>query len=163
VASRQDRHKRAAVLFGAASAIWESLASSPANYPTFCELHDRYVGLSRSALGSAAYDSAFRQGREMTGDAALDLALEEGPDEDEPEPPPNATVRPAGSLTRREQQIAELIADGMTNREIAQHLVIAVRTAEGHVEHILSKLGFSSRAQIAAWVASRRGGPPDEA
>jgi non-specific serine/threonine protein kinase len=47
----------------------------------------------------------------------------------------------------------------MTNREIADQLVIAQRTAEGHVEHILSKLGFTSRAQIAAWVAERKGDP----
>jgi len=53
-------------------------------------------------------------------------------------------------LSRREQQIAELVAEGTSNKEIAARLVIAPRTAEGHVEHILVKLGFTSRAQIAA-------------
>jgi DNA-binding CsgD family transcriptional regulator len=56
-------------------------------------------------------------------------------------------------LTQREREIAELIAIGLSNREIADRLVISPRTAEGHVEHILSKLGFTSRAQVAAWVA----------
>ena len=57
-------------------------------------------------------------------------------------------------LTRREQQVAELVAQGLTNRAIAEHLVISPRTAQGHVENVLTKLGFTSRAQIAAWVVS---------
>ncbi|PZF99163.1 response regulator transcription factor, partial [Nonomuraea aridisoli] len=60
-----------------------------------------------------------------------------------------------GPLTRREAQIARLVAQGMTNKEIAASLVIAQRTAEGHIEHILTKLGFNSRAQIAVWVGQR--------
>jgi len=59
-------------------------------------------------------------------------------------------------LTPRELQIADLVADGLSNREIAAKMVIAQRTAEGHVEHILAKLGFTSRVQIAAWVTQRR-------
>jgi DNA-binding NarL/FixJ family response regulator len=48
--------------------------------------------------------------------------------------------------------VAELVADGLTNKAIAATLVISQRTAQGHVEHILAKLGFTSRTQIAAWV-----------
>ena len=59
----------------------------------------------------------------------------------------------AGRLTRREHEIAGLIGEGLSNREIAARLVISQRTAETHVEHILSKLGFTSRAQVARWVA----------
>ncbi len=55
-------------------------------------------------------------------------------------------------MTRRETQIAELVARGMSNKQIAAKLVISQRTAESHVEHILQKLGFTSRAQIASWV-----------
>ena len=54
-------------------------------------------------------------------------------------------------LTRREREIARLVARGLTDREIATHLVIAQRTAEGHVAHILEKLGFHTRSEIAAW------------
>ena len=50
--------------------------------------------------------------------------------------------------------MARLIAGGRSNKEIAAELVISQRTAEGHVEHILAKLGFTSRAQVAAWVAA---------
>jgi DNA-binding CsgD family transcriptional regulator len=55
-------------------------------------------------------------------------------------------------LSRREREVAELVAQGMTNAEIADRLTITVRTAEGHVEHIRNKLGFHSRVQIGAWV-----------
>jgi DNA-binding NarL/FixJ family response regulator len=58
---------------------------------------------------------------------------------------------PEPALTCREREVAELIAQGKTNKQIAEALVIAPRTAEGHVERILVKLGFTSRAQIAAW------------
>ena len=62
-------------------------------------------------------------------------------------------ARPASPLSRREREVAELVAEGMTNAEIADRLTITVRTAEGHVEHIRNKLGFHSRVQIGAWVA----------
>jgi serine/threonine-protein kinase PknK len=62
----------------------------------------------------------------------------------------------AAVLTKREREIAELIAQGMSNKGIASSLVLSQRTAEGHVEHILTKLGFTSRAQVAAWVSRRR-------
>jgi non-specific serine/threonine protein kinase len=61
----------------------------------------------------------------------------------------------AVNLTRREQQVADLVAEGLTNRAIAERLVISPRTAQGHVEHVLVKLGFTSRTQIAAWVAEQ--------
>jgi DNA-binding CsgD family transcriptional regulator len=60
----------------------------------------------------------------------------------------------AGPLTEREQQIARLVSQGLTNRQIAAIAHISERTAETHVRNILAKLGFSSRAQIAAWVAT---------
>ena len=59
-------------------------------------------------------------------------------------------------LSPRERQIAELVADGLSNREIAATLVISERTAQNHVQHILGKLGFANRAQIAAWTERNR-------
>ncbi|PBC47631.1 response regulator transcription factor [Rhodococcus opacus] len=55
------------------------------------------------------------------------------------------------TLTKREWQVAELVSEGLTNRAVADKLVIAPRTSQGRVEHVLTKLGFTSRAQIAAW------------
>jgi DNA-binding CsgD family transcriptional regulator len=60
-----------------------------------------------------------------------------------------------GGLTAREREVAVLIAQGKTSREIADLLVVSERTAEGHVSNILGRLGFTSRAQIAAWVVDR--------
>nr|WP_252189631.1 MULTISPECIES: LuxR C-terminal-related transcriptional regulator [unclassified Rhodococcus (in: high G+C Gram-positive bacteria)] len=65
---------------------------------------------------------------------------------------PTAGVAVRGNpLTARQQQIAELIAEGLSNRSIAESLVISPRTVGSHVEHILAKLDFSSRTQIATW------------
>jgi DNA-binding NarL/FixJ family response regulator len=57
------------------------------------------------------------------------------------------------ALTTRELEVATLVAEGLTNRQIADRLVISERTAQNHVQHILTKLGFTSRSQIAAWSA----------
>jgi DNA-binding NarL/FixJ family response regulator len=56
-------------------------------------------------------------------------------------------------LTAREHEVAKLVARGFTNRQIADALVISERTAQNHVQHILTKLGFGTRAQIAAWAS----------
>ena len=56
-----------------------------------------------------------------------------------------------GELSRREAEVAALVAEGLTNRQIAERLVISERTAQNHVQHILTKLGFANRSQIATW------------
>jgi DNA-binding CsgD family transcriptional regulator/tetratricopeptide (TPR) repeat protein len=61
----------------------------------------------------------------------------------------------AGPLTARERQVAELVALGRSNREIAHELVLSNRTVGNHVQHILTKLGFGNRSQIAAWIVAR--------
>ena len=60
-----------------------------------------------------------------------------------------------GALTRQEHEVAGCVARGLTNREIAAMLHISERTAENHVQHILTKLGFANRSQIAAWATAR--------
>ncbi|MCE7001957.1 helix-turn-helix transcriptional regulator [Kibdelosporangium philippinense] len=78
------------------------------------------------------------------------LALGESP---QPAPAVPATNgKPLAPLTRRERQVAELVAEGLSNKDIAARLVIAQRTAEGHVDRILTKLGFSTRTQLAVWI-----------
>jgi DNA-binding NarL/FixJ family response regulator len=58
-------------------------------------------------------------------------------------------------LTKREAEVAELVAEGLSNRDISERLGISPRTTDGHMERILSKLHFNTRAQVAAWVAGR--------
>jgi DNA-binding CsgD family transcriptional regulator len=61
-----------------------------------------------------------------------------------------------GALTARQREVAALVGEGCTNREIATRLGIGERSAEGHVERIRLRLGFRSRSQIAAWWAAQR-------
>ncbi len=63
---------------------------------------------------------------------------------------------PFRPLTRRQREVACLVAEGRSNRDIAATLVVSERTAEYHVQQILNALGFDSRSQIAAWYAQRR-------
>lgn len=69
-------------------------------------------------------------------------------------PQPRGAI-PSDPLTKRQRQIAALVAEGLTNREIAERMTLSVRTAESHVEQIRAKLGFHTRAQIATWVTER--------
>jgi predicted ATPase/DNA-binding CsgD family transcriptional regulator len=126
---------------------------SPADQSAFDELRARLQG-ARGHEPSVPIDP-------VTRDLDLDhvvghaLALLEG----KYEPPTNHSVRPgsdAQPLSRREREIATLVACGLTNRAIAAQLVIAERTAETHVSNILEKLGLETRAQIAAWAVARR-------
>ena len=94
-----------------------------------------------------AFRSAYDEGYAMSLEEAVQFAL--GAET----PPPVA--RPAAGvsqLSKRENQVAELVARGLSNKDIAQELVISQRTAEGHVAKIMDKLGVSSRAQVAVWV-----------
>jgi len=62
---------------------------------------------------------------------------------------------PGGRITRAEAAVAELVAAGLRNREIAERLVVSDRTVDNHVSHILTKLDFQNRSQIAVWWAER--------
>ena len=66
-----------------------------------------------------------------------------------------AEAEQAGGLSPREREVAHLVAQGRSNREIAEALIVGERTIETHVSSILAKLGLSSRRQIAAWLAER--------
>ncbi|WP_043718824.1 LuxR C-terminal-related transcriptional regulator [Kutzneria sp. 744] len=150
-----DTAPRAAVLQGAARTIWSSVGLPLFGSKYFNAPHQTCTELTRSALGDAGYEAGFRRGTELTLDEAVAYALGDTmrstEDTTKPQVAPLQTP-----LTKREFQVAELIADGLSNKDIAGRLVIALRTAEGHVEHILTKLGFTSRAQVAAWVNERR-------
>jgi predicted ATPase/DNA-binding CsgD family transcriptional regulator len=144
---------RAAALLGAAEATRRSMGSALAGLPYLAEPHDACVRRSREVLGEKEFEDAYRSGVDMGPERALEVARSGRPTAPERAVP---TQRGGDPLTRRERQIADLVAQGMSNKEIAAALVIAPRTAETHVEHILSKLGFNRRAQIAAWSAARR-------
>jgi DNA-binding CsgD family transcriptional regulator len=66
-----------------------------------------------------------------------------------------ASEEDPSALTRREWEVAHLVAGGLTNRQVGSQLIISERTAQNHVQHILTKLGFATRSQIAAWVGTQ--------
>ena len=151
------QHKRAAQLLGMADVLWESTGTSIATLmPELVGEHDKSVAAARAALGDQGYAAALRRGRQMPLAQALDDAeytrrsTRSG----------QVNAGGAGSLTSREQEIAELLAQGLSNKAIAKSLVIAQRTAETHVANVLVKLGLTSRSQVAAWVAEQRGIDP---
>lgn len=142
-----DRNPRqAAEIIGVADARWETMGVSISNLAWTSPGHDDAVTQLRAALGDEEFELAFQRGRRLSGEEGLDFALAH---KRTPETrPANAPTR----LTRREQEVAQLVTRGLTNKEIASKLVISQRTAETHVERILAKLGFTSRAQIASWM-----------
>jgi predicted ATPase/DNA-binding CsgD family transcriptional regulator len=157
-AAAADEHERSARLFGAAQAVQESIGTSLRALGHLAELHDRYEPLARRALGDAAFERQRQTGLLLEFDEAVEYAL--GAEPSAAVRPPSPAVDPAAAagLTKREWEIAELVARGMSNREIAATLVISQRTAEGHVEHIFTKLNFNSRSQVAFWMAEQQAG-----
>ncbi|GAB2633117.1 protein kinase [Prescottella soli] len=150
IASSADQATRAAVLLGAADSLRRTMGLLM--FPRITALDAECEQRVRRSLGERAFDAALRTGEALSFDEAVAYALHERPEPSMPQTGPG----PDSALTKREQQIAELVAEGLTNKEIATRLVISPRTAEGHVEHIRTKLDFASRAQIAAWVVERK-------
>lgn len=147
-AARRGEHSRAAVLRGAT----ESLARHVGTQPVFLDLavlKEECERLARDGLGPRRFDAAFSRGQQLDTAQAIAYALDEKP----PQPP--TAPHTETILTPREQEVAHLVAEGLTNKQIAAQLVISRRTAETHVEHILNKLGLTSRAGIAAWTRER--------
>ena len=102
-----------------------------------------------AALGASRFEAECKAGSRLSRDAAVRLALGE---------PGLAAVASAsagaGLLAKREAEVARLVADGLSNKEIGARLFISEHTVDSHVRSILNKLGFNSRAQVAAWMAS---------
>jgi non-specific serine/threonine protein kinase len=133
---------------------------------------ERALRPAREALGPAAAESAWAEGAAMTVEEAVRYALTEEPEGEPlsmPAPSGGATdgtrahpdtqerrASGAAPLSPREAEVAILVARGLTNPQIASALIISERTAARHVEHILAKLGFATRAQIAVWAAEHR-------
>ena len=106
----------------------------------------------RKKLGGQKSTGIWNEAQAMGIEAASDYAMGVA------QPAAAASVD-AGPLSRREREVATMVAAGMTNREIAGRLFIAERTAEGHVERIRNKLGMRSRTEVATWAVAHGLGP----
>jgi non-specific serine/threonine protein kinase len=142
LAAKAGRPRAALRLAGAAAAYEEvNQTYRPQKIRAFL---DAWLAPARTTVGAAAA-KLFDEGRGLAPGQAIALGLDDKPEDRWP-------GGPSASLTRREREVAALVATGLTNREIAGQLYLSVRTVEVHVDHILSKLGFRTRTQLAAWI-----------
>lgn len=151
-AHADQQPKRAARLLGSAEGIWRRVGAPLFGMQHLVDRHRRCLDGVQQQLGEGAFGAGFSAGMTMDSDSVTGFALEE----EAPAARRSAGVVPDVVLTRREMEVAALVSEGLSNRQIAATLVISQRTAEAHVGHILGKLGFCSRSQVAAWVASVR-------
>jgi predicted ATPase/DNA-binding CsgD family transcriptional regulator len=139
----------AARLFGAADAL---VSSDIGGASPFAVEFGRERESAEASLGAPKFDLEYSAGQRLNRDAALQLALGQR----QTDSPDAATNSDYGVLAKREAEVAELIAEGLSNKQIGGRLFISERTVATHVRNILNKLGFDSRAQIASWVSSPR-------
>lgn len=152
LAAAQRQFERAARLLGAAEVLREDVGV-PLSAAERVQ-YDQDVASIRSRFGDTPFKAAWAAGRglppEEASAEALATAQEAAVSAGSKQPAVNAQL---ALLTQREREVAALVARGLTNRQVAEELVISQGTAGIHVEHILNKLDFNSRAQVAAWAA----------
>ena len=167
VAADDARFERCAWLLGAAQARWLDAGGGPGGSPATAGLRAQSATAAGRALGAARYAELHARGAGTPVEQII--ALVAAGDDAPPSVPGPRTAwddgagtpsRPSGvngqtdpdPLTIREREIAELVASGLPNREIASRLFISRRTVDAHVNHIYAKLRISSRVQLTIWV-----------
>lgn len=149
VAAGSGRARLSAQLLGAAETVRTQAGASliPMLAPLLAQAED----LARAALGGSKFEAEVNAGRRLSRDEAIRLALGDVPQVS------MASVRNdgIGLLGNREADVAGLVAEGLSNKQIGARLFISERTVDSHVRNILNKLGFNSRAQIAGWMGAR--------
>jgi len=145
-AALSGRARLAAQLLGAADTVRTEVGANV--MPFLAPLLDQAGESAAAALGVTRFTAEYETGKSLDRDAASALAL------GEPVQAAAAGQAAAAPLGKREAEVARLVADGLTNKQIGARLFISERTVDSHVRSILNKLGFSSRAQIAAWIAA---------
>ncbi|MEU3649869.1 LuxR C-terminal-related transcriptional regulator [Lentzea sp. NPDC034063] len=152
-ASDSGSHVWAAELLGVSARIRRDLGTTPVfDIAPIARLRGRYVQRIMHRLGETDYASAFERG--VVHEDGIEHALRRGSSQPRRHGGRTAAATP---LTGRERQVARLVAKGLTNREVANRLGMAQRTAETHVDRILRKLQLTSRTQLARWLPTSEG------
>jgi non-specific serine/threonine protein kinase len=140
-------------LWGAAQALREEIgAPLPSHEHALLEPH---LTTARTLVEEEAWEVARTEGRAMTLERAVEYALSEENPEPHVIPTPKRRPPEPDALTRREEEVAAMVAQGMSNRQIAQELFLSEHTVKRHISKILRKLGLASRAEVAAWTTER--------
>jgi len=142
--------KVAAQLLGASDKIRIGAGATP--MPAMSPIITQAREVATAALGAPRFEAELEAGKDLSRDDAVSMALGEPVDRRRGE----TNEAGVGLLARREAEVARLVAEGLSNKQIGARLFISERTVDTHIRNILNKLGFNSRAQIAGWVSSTR-------
>jgi predicted ATPase/DNA-binding CsgD family transcriptional regulator len=149
VAAGSGHARLTAHLLGAAETVRTQAGASliPILAPLIAQAEESAI----AAIGALTFEVAVNAGKRLTRDEAFRLALGEPA-----EVAAAATANGQGNalLGKRQADVARLVAEGLSNKQIGARLFISERTVDSHVRSILNKLGINSRAQIAGWIAS---------
>jgi ATP/maltotriose-dependent transcriptional regulator MalT len=151
VAAGSGQARLAAQLLGAAETVRTQAGASL--IPILAPLIAMAEASATAALGASKFQAEMNAGKRLSRDESIRLALGE-PAQVAAGATVNGEAR--GLLGKREAEVAGLVADGLSNKQIGARLFISERTVDSHVRSILNKLGFNSRTQIGGWIASSK-------
>jgi len=167
IADQRGHPVQSATLWGAVQHLYEITGVIPGKGWIHQRAQESTIASIRAQLGETTFEAACAEGHAMTMEQAIALALEPVEEITDPTDMENRTIQAAlpsqreadkqkyGGLTTRERDVASQIAQGKSNQTMAADLFLSLKTVEAHVSRILSKLGFTSRTQIAGWAVGK--------